>query len=283
MGIYSLFIKPFVRNKSMEEASRICLKYYRAVGRIPLVRSINRWFFRNKAYGLENEVFGLTFYNPVGIGAGLDTHGELYNDLNKLGVSFVEVGPVGAEEIKSVILQVQKDPQDDILAVCIDRDYLTAFTLGYDFFDFFVIDLSPDPSVEHVEALLEARIGEQQYKPIVIKLPDYLTDEEIQNFAEYSMVNNIDGIEIRSLEHLHHIYDYTKGRLPLIANSHIDSPQRAAEALKAGASLVEIRTGLVKEGPKIISNTLKHLLKLKEEALNEESTSTVQDSTTPQE
>lgn len=278
MGLYNIFVKPFVRNKSMDDASRICLRYYRLMGKFPFARTLNRWFYGNKPSGLESDVFGFQFYNPVGLGAGLDIHGELYNDLSNLGVSFVEVGPVDADNVKNAIIHVQKDKPRDILALCIEKDFLTSFTLAYDFFDFFVVDLSADPSVEHVEPLLEARIGEQQYKPIVIKLPDYLTYKEIENFAEYSMVNNIDGIEIRSLDHLHHIYSYTKGRLPLIANSHIDAPERASEALKAGASLVEIRTGLVKEGPRVVSNTLKHLLKLKETKIHEESTSSVQDS-----
>lgn len=274
MGLYSVFVKPFVQKKNMADASRICLNYFSFIGRVPLVRPLTRLINGNKPTGLQKEVFGLPFYNPVGLGAGLDIKGEVYNDLSNLGFSFVEVGPVDLESIKVVINHIQKDPQDDILAVCISKDYLEAFTLGYDFFDFFVIDISEDPSVEHIEPLLEARLGEQSYKPIVIKLPDFLTAEEIESFADYSLINNIDGIEIRSLDHLNHIYTYTKGRLPLIANSHIDTPERASEALNAGASLVEIRTGLVKEGPRIITDTLKYLQKNKA-AKNEESTSTI--------
>ena len=258
----------------MADASRICLNYFSFIGKFPLMRRLTRLVNGNKPTGLEKEVFGLPFYNPVGLGAGLDVKGQVYNDLNNLGFSFVEVGPLGTEEIKVVINHIQKDPQDDILAACISKDYLDAFTLGYDFFDFFVIDLSDDPSVEYVEPLLEARLGEQNYKPIVIKLPDFLTPEEIEYFADYSMVNNIDGIEIRSLEHLHHIHTYTKARLPLIANSHIDTPERAYEALNAGASLVEIRTGLVKEGPRVVSETLKYLQRMKT-AQNDESTGAI--------
>jgi len=277
MALYDVFVKPFIQKKDMADASRICLKYFSFIGRFPLVRQLIRYANGNKPSGLEKEVFGLPFYNPVGLGAGLDIHGELYNDLNNLGFSFVEVGPVDAKEIKSAINHIQKDPQDDILAACINKDYLEAFTLGYDFFDFFVADLTDDPSVEHVEPMLEARLAEQNYKPIVIKLPDYLTEEELDAFADYSMVNNIDGIEIRSLDHLNHIYKYTKGRLPLIANSHIDTPERAYEALNAGASLVEIRTGLVYQGPGIVSKTLRHIIKQKETEANEES-NTIQDS-----
>lgn len=257
---------------NMADASRICLNYFSFIGRVPFLRSITRLIKGNKATGLQKEVFGLSFYNPVGLGAGLDIKGKVYNDLSNLGFSFVEVGPVGSEEIKEVIKHVQKDPQDDILAICIDRDFLEAFTLAYDFFDFFVLDLSDDPSVEYVEPLLEARLGELKYKPIVIKLPDFLTKQEIESFADYSLINNIDAIEIRSLDHLNHIYRYTNARLPLIANSHIDTPERASEALNAGASLVEIRTGLVKEGPGIIADTLKYLQK-NNIAKNEESSS----------
>lgn len=259
MSIYDILIRPFVRDMDMEKASRIGLRYFQLIGKIPFGRTVNRWIHGNRPSGLQKEVFGLDFYNPVGLGAGLDIHGELYNDLNNLGFSFMEIGPMDASGVRRAIRNIQRDKPDDILAVCIEKDYLTAFTLAYDFCDFFVIDISADPSTEHLDPLLDARITETEYKPIIAKIPDYITELELQDIVNYCMMNSIDGIESRSVEQVRLISGYSKGRLPIIANCHIDTPEHAREALDAGASLIEVRTGLVKEGPKIVKKILKHL------------------------
>jgi dihydroorotate dehydrogenase len=47
---------------------------------------------------LEKEVFGLTFKNPVGLGAGFDKDAKMFNDLAYCGFGFIEIGtitPVG--------------------------------------------------------------------------------------------------------------------------------------------------------------------------------------------
>ncbi len=261
MSLYDILVKPFVRKMDLERASMVGLRYFELIGKIPLARTINRWIHDNRPEGLQREVFGLSFYNPLGLGAGLDIRGELYNDLNNLGFSFVEIGPMDADGARRAIRHLQIDPQDDILAICISKDYLTSFTLAYDFCDFFVIDLSQDPSTEELNPLLETRLAEQEYKPIVIKLPDYLNEDELDTIADFCLMNGIDGIELRSNAQVRHMHEYCSGRLPIIANCHIDTPEQAAEALRCGASLVELRTGLLREGPGIVRKTLKYLLK----------------------
>jgi len=44
--------------------------------------------------GLEQEVFGIRFPNPVGLAAGFDKNGEYITALSKLGFGFIEVGTV---------------------------------------------------------------------------------------------------------------------------------------------------------------------------------------------
>lgn len=259
MSLYDAIIKPLARNMDTDRASRIGLRYFQLIGKIPFGRKINRWIHSNHQEGLQREVFGLSFYNPVGLGAGLDIHCELYNDLNNLGFSFTEVGPMGADGVRKAIDHIQADPPDDIIAVCISEDYLTSFTLAYDFFDMFIIDLTDDPSTEETNALLESRINEQEYKPIIIKLPDYIGGAELDHIADFCLMNSIDGLELRSDAQVRQVHEHTGGRLPIIANCHIDTPEQAAESLKAGASLVEIRTGLLREGPEIVGKTLKYL------------------------
>ena len=262
MGLYSILVRPFVRNADIEKASKFALRYFELNEKIPGGRLISRWIHNNRPTGLQREVFGLDFYNPIGLSAGLDIYGELYNDLNNLGFSFSEIGPMNADGIRRAIRRIQQDPQNDILAACINEDFLTAFTLAYDFCDFFVIDLSANPSSDLLDPLLDARLAEDVYKPIVVKLPKALPPSETEDLLDYCQMNRIDGIEVQSLEQIRHIAAYTCGRMPIVADIVIDTPEQAAEALEAGASLVEVRDGLVRQGPRFVSKIQKHLLNL---------------------
>ncbi len=260
MGLYSILVRPWVRNADIDKASRIALRYFEFVERIPGGRLLSRWIHNNRPAGLQREVFGLPFYNPVGLGSGLDLHGELYNDLNNLGFSFVEIGPMGADGVRRAIRKIQDDPQNDILAACIDRDFLTAFTLAYDFCDFFVIDITEDPGTDVLDPLLDARLAEENYKPIVVKLPRHIPATDINEILDYSQISGIDGIVAVSHEQLLQVISYCEGRLPVIADTGIETPEQAAAALEAGASLIELRGGLVREGPGFVSRILKYLL-----------------------
>ena len=262
MGLYSIFVKPLVRKMDIERASKLALRYFEFVEIIPGGRLISRLIHNNRPVGLQREVFGLPFYNPVGLGAGLDIHGELYNDLNNLGFSFVETGPHDADGVRRAVRRIQQDPPEDILAPCINADYVTAFTLAYDFFDFFVIDFSTGPGFDAdiLDALLDIRLAEETYKPIVVKLSKTLTNAELQEILDYSQLNGIDGIEARNIEQVREIASISNGRITIIANTHIETPAQAQEALDAGASLVEVRNALVREGPGIVARILKHLL-----------------------
>lgn len=269
MGLYSILLRPFVHKADIEKASRVALRYFELIERIPGGRLISRWIHNNRPTGLQREVFGIDFYNPIGLGAGLDIYGELYNDLNNLGFSFVEIGPMNADGIRRAIRRIQKDPQNDILAACINEEYLTAFTLAYDFCDFFVIDISSNPNTDILDPLLDARLAEEVYKPIVVKLPPVLPSSETEDLMDYCLMNGIDGIETRSLEQIRHIVEYTSGRIPIISNHAIETPEQAAEALEAGASLIEVRDGLVRQGPNFVSNIQKYLLNLAKNERND--------------
>ncbi len=263
MGLYNLLVKPFVRKRDIESASKVALRYFEFIEKIPFGRPISRIVHNNRASGLQKEVFGIPFYNPIGLGAGLDLYGELYNDLNGLGFSFVEIGPMGTDGVRRAVKQLQRDPQNDILAACINSDFITAFTLIYDFCDFFVIDITSDPGTEILDPILEARLAEDVYKPIVVKLPKSITTLELDDILDYSQLYRIDGIEARNMDQLRHIVEYTKGRLPVIANMHIETTAQAVDAFNAGASLVAVRNGLVRNGPKFVADMQRVLLNLK--------------------
>lgn len=262
MGAYDIFVKPFVNKTDPEKGSRAALRYFKLSGKIPGMRFIKRLVYGNRPRGAQREVFGLSFYNPVGLGAGLDTGGDVYNDINNLGFSFMEIGPMDAKGMRHAISNLQEDPQDDILAACINGDHLTAFTLGYDFCDFFVIETGAEDYAAIIDPILDARLTYEEYKPVVVKVPEKIEEDQLAAIVDYCMLNNVDGIEARSIAQISFINEMGNGRFPIIANCHIKDGQGAQECIEAGASLIEIRSGLVNYGPKLVNRINRHLATL---------------------
>lgn len=257
--MYDLLIRPFVQRLSIEKASVAAMRYFTLLGHIPGFNFLSRLIHGNRPQGLEIEVFGLNFYNPVGLGAGLDRKGDLYYNLENLGFSFVEAGPLDSSAARHAIETVQQRPHNDILAACINRDYLLTYSLAYDFYDFFVIEVGAEDYVSVLSPILDCRLSYDGYKPLVVKLPEVVSVEKLEEMVGFCRMNGVDGVETRSIEQTRHIAGLTLGRFPIIANSHICTPQEARAELDAGASLIEVRSGLVTEGPRLIARILKYL------------------------
>ena len=58
-----------------------------------------------------------------------------------------------------------------------------------------------------------------------------------------------------------YIYQKSSGSIPIIAVGGIMSPADAIEKIKAGASLVQVYTGFVYEGPSMVKRICKGILK----------------------
>jgi dihydroorotate dehydrogenase len=86
-----------------------------------------------------------------------------------------------------------------------------------------------------------------------IARPD-TADEKLRRI--YSEAGGLSGrpLRARSTEVIRHIYKQTKGRLPIIGVGGIFSADDAWEKIQAGASLVQIYSGLVFEGPALVKN-----------------------------
>jgi dihydroorotate dehydrogenase len=82
-----------------------------------LTRRLVEWACRPEDSGeLQHEVFGLTFPNPVGLGAGFDKNALYLRELAALGFGFVEIGTVtplaqGGNELPRLF----RLPQDEAL------------------------------------------------------------------------------------------------------------------------------------------------------------------------
>jgi dihydroorotate dehydrogenase len=70
----------------------------------------------------------------------------------------------------------------------------------------------------------------------------------------------------RATRMLARIYRLTEGKVPLIGVGGIDSGETALAKIKAGASLVQLYTGLVFEGPKLIGDIKQALVEAMQEA-----------------
>jgi len=135
--------------------------------------------------------------------------------------------------------------------------------------------------------------GKAVAKPILLKIAPDLTQEQLDDVADLALEIKLDGlvatnttIDREGLEHdlrigtletgglsgkplqkrstdvVKYIYEKTKGEIPIIASGGIFTGADAKEKFGAGASLVQVWTGFIYEGPGIVKNICKHLTKI---------------------
>jgi dihydroorotate dehydrogenase len=63
----------------------------------------------------------------------------------------------------------------------------------------------------------------------------------------------------RSTEIVRYIHQRTNGQIPIIASGGIFTAEDAKEKFRAGASLIQVWTGFIYEGPGIVKNIIKNL------------------------
>ncbi len=122
--------------------------------------------------------------------------------------------------------------------------------------------------------------------PVLLKIAPDLAFEEIDDILELAKQHNIAGIvatnttinhpmpaqgglsgaplRARATKCVRHIWRYTGGQLPIIGVGGVFTAEDAYEKIRAGASLVEVWTGLIYEGPAIVGNINRGLLRLLE-------------------
>jgi len=130
-------------------------------------------------------------------------------------------------------------------------------------------------------AQIECAKAHKKYVPLVIKISPDLTPEEIKEVANNLLNHQIDGVIAtnttlsregvsnlpqaeetgglsgkplfnRSLETVRCLYQHLNGAIPIIACGGISSQEQAQHMYAAGASLVQIYTGLIYQGPGLV-------------------------------
>ena len=169
-------------------------------------------------------------------------------------------------------------PDEEIVA-----DYDKCFALLYDFADMFVINASisynykrspledPETLSDVMDVILERRLTMDRFKPVLIKISPDIPADQLEPILSYSMASGVDGIVAgdvyrnnekqfaKNLALVRRIKEFTKGRLDIIGCGGILSPADAREMIDAGASLVELYSGIFYEGPVLVRKTLNYL------------------------
>lgn len=342
--MYSL-IKPLFFQFDPEKVHHFVVKQLNWFhNHFPFGRTILRSSFDVNIKGLEREVFGIKFRNPVGLAAGFDKNGEYIEALSNLGFGFIEVGTVTPlpqpgndqprmfrlQEDEAIInrmgfnnkgvdtlaerLRLLKDKDKSIViggnigknkstpneeAV---NDYIKCFDRLFDVVDYFVVNVSSpntpglrelqekEPLMHLLNTLQQRNQTHEVCRPILLKIAPDLTNEQLDDIVEIVMKTGIAGViatnttidrsglrttdkvlseagglsgkplTARSTEVIRYLSEKSNKAFPIIGVGGIHSPQDAKDKLEAGASLVQLYTGFIYEGPGIVKRICKELV-----------------------
>jgi len=144
---------------------------------------------------------------------------------------------------------------------------------------------------ELLSKLFEIKKKQKITCPIVLKLSPDIEENEITNINEMILKFKIDGLILTnttnqnrdglvdankneigglsglplqklSLKFIKKFYKLNKGKIPIIGVGGIDSGQSAFEKITAGATAVQLYTGMVYQGPGIVRNIKKELIEI---------------------
>ncbi|MBA3829185.1 MAG: quinone-dependent dihydroorotate dehydrogenase [Taibaiella sp.] len=151
---------------------------------------------------------------------------------------------------------------------------------------------SREPLTQLLTRLQELNAQRGNARPILLKIAPDLSTEQVDDVIEIVQETGIQGIvatnttidrsnlhapiskltdigdgglsgkplQARSTEIINYIHNKTGGTIPIIATGGIFTAEDAIEKLNAGASLVQVYTGFIYEGPAIAARICKGLL-----------------------
>lgn len=181
------------------------------------------------------------------------------------------------------------------------NDYLVCFDALFDHVDYFVVNVSSPntPNLRALQEkgplleilhTLQLRNNEKKIrKPILLKIAPDLSDDQLMDIIEIVNTSKIDGViatnttidrdglvsgnkkemgglsgkplTARATEVIRFLSEKSDNAFPIIGVGGIHSSRDALEKLEAGASLVQLYTGFVYEGPALIKKINKEILK----------------------
>ena len=182
-------------------------------------------------------------------------------------------------------------------------DYEICFEALFDYVDYFVVNVSSpntpnlralqdkEPLTDLLQTLQNKNLAKPKQKPILLKIAPDLTDEQLLDIIDIINDTKIAGviatnttlsreglasenkIEMgglsgkplakRSTEVIRFLSEKSNKSFPIIGVGGIHTAQDAIEKLEAGASLVQLYTGFIYEGPALVKAINKAILRNK--------------------
>jgi dihydroorotate dehydrogenase len=180
------------------------------------------------------------------------------------------------------------------------EDYIQCFKTLYPYVDYFVVNVSSPntpnlralqekkPLTDLLNTLQKLNQATEKLKPILLKIAPDLTEEQLLDIIEIVQVTNTDGViatnttlsreglqspnksetgglsgkplSHRSTDVIRFLSKKSNNAFPIIGVGGIHSPEDALEKIKAGASLVQLYTGFIYEGPGVVKRINKFLM-----------------------
>lgn len=180
------------------------------------------------------------------------------------------------------------------------NDYITCFEALFDYVDYFVVNVSSpntpnlralqdkEPLTKLLKVLKIANAKKANPKPILLKIAPDLTNEQLLDIIEIVAETKIEGVIAtnttisreglqsenktetgglsgkpltnRSTEVIRFLSEKSNKAFPIIGVGGIHTAKDALEKLEAGASLVQLYTGFIYEGPSLIKEINKAIL-----------------------
>ncbi|MGI9541416.1 MAG: quinone-dependent dihydroorotate dehydrogenase [Flavobacteriaceae bacterium] len=180
-------------------------------------------------------------------------------------------------------------------------DYVQCFETLFPHVDYFVVNVSSpntpnlralqdkEPLTYLLQTLKDLNHSKSKPKPILLKIAPDLTEEQLVDIIDIITSVKIDGVIAtnttlsreglqsenksemgglsgkpvtkKSTEVIRFLHEKSKNAFPIIGVGGIHSPEDAIEKLEAGASLVQLYTGFVYEGPGVVKRINKAILK----------------------
>lgn len=121
-----------------------------------------------------------------------------------------------------------------------------------------LVKIAPDLSHAELDEILTATLDENMDG--IIATNTTLSREGLRSRSK-GEAGGLSGLPLteKSTEIIRHIHRETNGRLPIIGVGGIRTANHIKEKLDAGASLVQLYTGLVYEGPGLVGKMLRNL------------------------
>lgn len=92
--VYKSLVKPLLFQMDAEQAHEITHHFARKASSSDLLAGLGRLIYNYQSPQLSQNMWGLTFRNPVGLAAGFDKNGHIPEIMEAIGFGFVEIGSI---------------------------------------------------------------------------------------------------------------------------------------------------------------------------------------------